>query len=527
MPVTRTYPGVYIEEVPSGVRTIVGVATSVTAFVGRARRGPVDEATTIHSFGEFERVFGGLWEESRLGHAIYHYFLNGGADAVIVRVDNGGMTATLTFGASTGADLVLESASPGSWAGALRGRVDLDTADPSNADLFNLRIRDLSTGAEETFRNVSVSSTDPRSVERVLKEESELVTFQSGGGELTATPAPDTGATDFEDGPSGASSNAVVAAFSSSTGQDGSPLQNSDVIGSAGPPKTGLSALDAADIINLLCIPPYDATTGAVGALTDALAYARSRRAVLLVDPAPGWTDKDDPIDATDGIDGSSFGLARDSHAAIYFPRVIGPDPLQEGRPETFPPCGAVAGVIARTDATRGVWKAPAGTGATLLGVADLEVRLTDPENGALNKEGINCLRTFPGTGRVVWGARTMRGADRLADEWKYLPVRRLALFIEESLYRGTQWVVFEPNDEPLWAQIRLSVGSFMHDLFRQGAFQGSKAQDAYFVKCDGETTTQSDINQGIVNILVGFAPLKPAEFVVIRIRQMAGQIET
>ena len=181
---------------------------------------------------------------------------------------------------------------------------------------------------------------------------------------------------------------------------------------------------------------------------------------------------------------------------------------------------------MARTDSARGVWKAPAGIEATLAGVAELTVKLTDGENGILNPLGVNCLRSFPVIGRVAWGARTLRGADQLADDYKYVPVRRLALFIEESLYRGTQWVVFEPNDEPLWAQIRLNVGAFMHGLFRQGAFQGQTPRDAYFVKCDRETTTQNDINLGIVNIVVGFAPLKPAEFVIIKLQQIAGQIQ-
>jgi phage tail sheath protein FI len=181
---------------------------------------------------------------------------------------------------------------------------------------------------------------------------------------------------------------------------------------------------------------------------------------------------------------------------------------------------------MARTDTDRGVWKAPAGLQATLTGVPDLAVRLSDDQNGQLNPLGINCLRAFPVVGRVVWGARTLAGADMLASDWKYVPVRRLALYLEESLYRGTQWVVFEPNDEPLWAQIRLSVGSFMHEQFRQGAFQGATPREAYFVKCDGETTTQADRDRGIVNILVGFAPLKPAEFVVIRLQQIAEQLE-
>jgi phage tail sheath protein FI len=244
---------------------------------------------------------------------------------------------------------------------------------------------------------------------------------------------------------------------------------------------------------------------------------------MLLVDPpATTWADPNAIVTESQGSTGV-FTL-RDNNAIAYYPRVRMADPLQENRLAEFAPCGAVAGIFARTDAQRGVWKAPAGLEARLTGVQELAYKLTDGENGKLNPIGVNCLRTFPVVGNVVWGARTLNGADVLASEWKYVPVRRLALYIEESLYRGTQWVVFEPNDEPLWAQIRLNVGTFMQDLFRQGAFQGSSPREAYFVKCDRETTTQSDIDKGIVNILVGFAPLKPAEFVVIKIQQMAGQ---
>jgi phage tail sheath protein FI len=186
-----------------------------------------------------------------------------------------------------------------------------------------------------------------------------------------------------------------------------------------------------------------------------------------------------------------------------------------------------MAGIFARTDATRGVWKAPAGTEASLTGAAGLTITMSDAENGQLNPHAVNCLRTLPVFGTVGWGARTLDGDDARGSEWKYIPVRRMALFLEESLYRGTQWVVFEPNDEPLWAQIRLNIGSFMQGLFRQGAFQGTTPKQAYFVKCDRETTTQADINLGIVNIFVGFAPLKPAEFVVLKIQQIAGDLAT
>ena len=203
------------------------------------------------------------------------------------------------------------------------------------------------------------------------------------------------------------------------------------------------------------------------------------------------------------------------------------PDPPNDFRLRNVGASGTMAGVFARTDSNRGVWKAPAGTEGTLRGISQLAVKLTDPQNGQLNPLGLNSLRNFDIYGNVSWGARTLDGADALASQWKYIPVRRLALFIEESLYRGTQWVVFEPNDEPLWAQIRLNIGGFMNNLFRQGAFQGRTPREAYLVKCDSETTTQNDIDRGVVNILVGFAPLKPAEFVIIQIQQLAGQIQT
>jgi hypothetical protein len=242
---------------------------------------------------------------------------------------------------------------------------------------------------------------------------------------------------------------------------------------------------------------------------------------MLIVDPPNDWTDTDA------AVTGIKAGVGTTSiNTAIFFPRIKQPNPLRDSQLEEFVPCGVVAGVFARTDSQRGVWKAPAGIEATLRGVSELTVKLTDEENGRLNPLGVNCLRTFPIIGRTIWGSRTLKGADQLASEWKYIPVRRTALFIEESLFRGTQWVVFEPNDEPLWAQIRLNVGAFMNNLFRKGAFQGTTPRQAYFVKCDSETTTQNDIDLGIVNIVVGFAPLKPAEFVIIKLQQIAGELE-
>jgi phage tail sheath protein FI len=310
-------------------------------------------------------------------------------------------------------------------------------------------------------------------------------------------------------------------------GADSDPLVDTSFTGSPAN-KTGLHALEKVDLFNLLCIPP-DTRDGDVPSpvYQAAMQFCVVHRAMLIVDSPSAWSKNKSTAASTAKSGLSTLGLSGPAarNAALYFPRLVEVDPLREGQLDTFVPCGTIAGVMARTDTQRGVWKAPAGLDATINGVQGLEVNLNDAENGMLNPLGVNCLRSFPLSGQVVWGARTLRGADQLADEYKYVPVRRLALYIEESLYRGTQWVVFEPNDAPLWAQIRLNVGAFMQTLFRQHAFQGTTPREAYFVKCDGETTTQNDINLGIVNVLVGFAPLKPAEFVIIRIQQLAGQI--
>jgi len=317
---------------------------------------------------------------------------------------------------------------------------------------------------------------------------------------------------------------------SSTAGSDGSGLpQTGDLIGDQGM-FTGIYALEKVDLFNLLCIPEatraapgnpsaLDITVDPNAIYSAAIALCDSRRAFLLLDAPPN-------VNTVSGaVDWKTSGLTvSDANGAAFFPRLRLPDPLNNYQLRTFAPCGVVAGLYARIDGTRGVWKAPAGIEATLSGVQSLVYKMTDAENGVLNPLGLNCFRTFPVYGSVLWGARTLVGADADASQWKYVPVRRIALFLEESLYRGTQWVVFEPNDEPLWAAIRLNIGSFMQNLFRQGAFQGQTPADAYFVKCDSDTTTQADIDLGIVNILVGFAPLKPAEFVIIQIQQMAGQ---
>src|SRR5262245_55527095 len=300
--------------------------------------------------------------------------------------------------------------------------------------------------------------------------------------------------------------------------------QSTPLLGSDGTPPTPAD-YDAAyqiidrevDLFNLMVLSP-DATVAVQSLYPNASIFCRNRRAFLLMDPPDSWTTAQI---ASTGVNALRIGLVKD-YAAVFFP------PLtvdENGLKKNIGPAGAIAGLCARIDGTRGVWKAPAGTEADLRGVVGLKFKFSDAENGFMNPRAVNTLRIFP-NGVVNWGARTLDGDDGFASEYKYIPIRRLALFIEESLYRGLKWVVFEPNDEPLYAQIRLNVGAFMHNLFRQGAFQGQKPRDAYFVKCDNESTTQNDRNLGIVNVIVGFAPLKPAEFVILYLQQMAGQIE-
>ena len=771
MPASLTYPGVYVEEIPSGVRTITPVSTSVTAFVGFTSRGPTNRARQIFSSADFEREFGGLSADGDVGHAIQHYFQNGGAEAWIVRVAAGAAAAgiTLRSGPGAGAADVLDvvAASEGSWGNRVRLDVDYDTANP--ASLFNLTATEfaeengvLTPVRSETYRNLSMNAFAPNAAAATVNAASALIRLERDpaalgllGATRGASRSGDLAGTDFTqvnddrrrlaitingDGPhefdvidaggsiSGADENArisdvasriqtrvralkpAVAAFSGFTaardgtrivatsGADGEassvrftsagsrnaagllrlglvnggsetdaaaimrPAQTGTVGGSlaganlgalpanaavdvtirvqgapdvgpetvalwpsaaerpatlqqlrarvqdalnaeaipelararvtladdrlrieaGGDPnarlnfadgtaadgiglsgaggavenvadyslgvgitgqaqaapvpgadgtapgigdlrgsraqKTGLYALEEVDIFNLLCLPGV----ADPGLVAEAIAYCEERRAFCIVD-LPGTADTLD--EARQWLtDNASL---RHKNAAAYFPAFLAADPLQNFRTRPFAASGAVAGVYARTDTERGIWKAPAGTEAVIRGSRGLSTTLTDAENGVLNPLGLNSLRTFPIFGTVVWGARTLVGADQLASEWKYVPIRRLALYIEESLFRGTKWVVFEPNDEPLWSQIRLNVGAFMQTLFRQGAFQGTTPREAYFVKCDKETTTQNDIDRGIVNIIVGFAPLKPAEFVVLKIQQIAGQLET
>lgn len=534
MPVAVSYPGVYVEEIPSGVRTITGVATSITAFVGWAAKGPTDRAELVLSWAEFNRKFGGLDKRSLLGYAVYHFFNNGGGKAYIVR-----LVATDGEGNANSASQTLDNkleitaANPGSWANdyavVTKQRTDEDGKDANKKNKFRLIVVQVNKQGSgipvEVFENLSMDANDPRFVGNVLKNESNLITATAKNGttEPPADPLIDDPNSDDPEKkiPFDVSKDAIPDTAKLQHGSEGKPLKPEEgTFQTAIFPQNGLDGaylLDRIDLFNILCVPGE--TNAAT--LSSLEQFCRARRAFLIADSAQTNTLDNLKNGPPDGITGDDS-----INAAFYFPWIVAPDSLQENRPREFPPCGFVAGLYARTDATRGVWKAPAGTDASLNGVVGVKTNLTDNENGVLNPKAVNCIRTFPVYGTIVWGARTLQGNDERGSEWKYIPVRRTALYIEESLYRSLKWVVFEPNDEPLWAQIRLNVGAFMHNLFRQGAFQGITPKDAYFVKCDKETTMQNDINLGIVNIVVGFAPLKPAEFVVIKLQQMAGQID-
>lgn len=425
--------------------------------------------------------------------------------------------------------LSLMAANPGRWGNQLVARADLNGISDATAkqfkeygleaaDLFNLTLtlndargRPVAT---ERYLNLSVKADGkdapyPNRIDRVL-EKSNLARV----ARLSAIPPGD-----------GAAARGIG-------GDDGSYLTTSTYLGDDCK-KTGMYLLKKADIFNLLCIPPdrriFADVPESEQELDQVVCQAAAqlctdRRAFYIVDPPIAWKNKAaqgllsqiDPQDV--GITGESKdGMEIARNAAVYFPRLWKEDILMKSQLALFAPCGAVAGVMAATDVGRGVWKAPAGMDAGLANVRKLEVPLNDDENGQLNPLGVNCLRSFPIIGPVVWGSRTLRGADQFEDDYKYVGVRRLTLFIEETLKRGTEWAVFEPNDEALWSSLRLSVNAFLAGLARQGALY------SYHVKCDADTTTPDMISAGIVNIVVNIAPVKPAEFVVLQIQQTAG----
>ena len=522
-------PGIYIREIPSGSRPISGVATSNCGFVGLFRRGPVNRAVRVTSFGEFERVFGGLMAESEASYAVRAFFLNGGSIAFIVRVTAGAAAAAATV--VVDGNLTVTASSVGTWGNAVR----VGIAHSAVGTTFTMLVREYQGTQvirEEAFLDVSITPGNARFFVDVIGRDSEMVVVAQTAAALPAATVLTAGAaavlddlleaplTDLDPLTLGTDGTLPALATPAANGAWLAVAQAA-IVGSE-TAVTGINAFNAIvpELISILCLPDVATSTllSDIGSVMqtifqDAYAYCQRNNIFLLVD-VPPETDRTNIMAWF-----TALGAAAGPNSAMYYPRLVGGDPLNPLQQRQMQTSGFAAGLYARTDATRGVWKAPAGIQAAITGAAPIDL-MTDRQQGTLNPNGINAIRTFPIYNSVIWGARTLDGADARASEWRYVNVRRLTMFIESSLQRGLQWVVFEANDEPLWANVRLNVNSFMSQLHKQGAFQGASARDAFLVKCDSETTTQADINLGILNVYVGFAPVRPAEFVVVRIQQ-------
>jgi phage tail sheath protein FI len=542
LPVTTSYPGVYIEELPSSTHTVSAAPTSITVFVGytnpfwqmapKATLPPFGVATELFSFADYQAMYGGFFNSPFLpdyvGQAVFEFFQNGGSNAYVVALkagnyfdptkvppanDTGDQVLTATAVLGTNADnYTLSALQPVGLAGppqeGVTMQVEISNLIKTAADDDTADVTIVYGSTVETYRRLLITDM-PAKINAVS-----ALAAVSENGTPPAAYTGLSGTTPFTYGSVPASGLTMI-----------DPL-------AYGPVFEANASLDKVSIFNLMALPGM--TDPAV--LAQALAYCESKRAFYVMDPPQNAVADTLAIslpDAPTGAatmesvwDGATIPVS--ANGAIYFPYLQTTDPVT-GAASNSPPSGYVAGIFAREDTNRGVWKSPAGLETTIKGTTGVVDwgRMTDPQQGVLNELGVNVLRTFPGIGTVVYGARTLVSENSAYEQWKYVAVRRMALFLEQSLYASLGWAVFEPNDVPLWNALTQEVQAFMLGLFRQGAFQGATADQAFNVQCDSTTTSQADIDNGIVNILVAFAPLKPAEFVVIQIAQLAGQTQS
>jgi phage tail sheath protein FI len=559
MSVTTSYPGIYIQELPSNTHTIASAPTSVTVFVGYTHpfltpSANFGQALEIFSFSDYERLFGGFYQSSiidaNVSYAVNEFFTNGGTNAFVVGLQP--LTYFKADGTSAG---TIASTQPTAtmFSGGGDGIV-FTPLQPTDAIPINVTVNNIQNDAAshpttadlvvtygsqtETYRKISLLATingksNPNFITTRINGPSNTPGV-NGVSQLVAVAPP-------------ASPGAYPATFTgtppfTATLSTTVPTDATNVFNAADFLAVFQedSSLDKVPIFNLLLTPGVE--NNAV--LSEALAFAERKLAFFIMDPpildvadgSPGATNTDwvgDFLGNFNGAGDTGGNVAPQSpNGALYFPYLLADNPVTglptnaAGGTFTLPPSGYVAGIFAATDASRGVWKAPAGLAATLLdttGVVPGGV-MTDTRQGVLNLIGVNCIRSFPGAGTVVFGARTLVSANTAYQQWMYVPVRRMALFLEQTLKTNLTWVIFEPNDTPLWTAIRISIQGFMLSLYNQGAFAGTTPSDAFQVKCDSTTTTPSDQALGIVNIVVAFAPLRPAEFVVVKIAQLAGQ---
>jgi hypothetical protein len=496
-------PGVYLEEKEAGSHPIEGVGTAVAAFVGLAEQGPFSTPTLISNWTQFVTTFGGFIADSYLAHAIYGYFNNGGGACYVVRVgaDSTARAPQAELPSATDTSFVSYRVTAREPLGT--GDITVEVSDPSEgspAETFTLTVR---RGADaEMFDNLAVRAIERNAV-AVVNAESQLIRIEETGRTSVAKRRPAGGVYTLAGGTSTALAQIDAEEYVGDVGQ-----------------RTGLGGLQAIDEITMVCVPDamaayrkgiidIDGVQAIQQAMIDACGLMKDRMAIL--DSPPGFSPqqiKEWRVEKT---------RYNSPFAALYWPWLKVFDPVSGGS-ILVPPSGHIAGIWSRTDQTRGVHKAPANE--TVAGALDLETQITRAEHDLLNPEGVNVIRAFPGKGIRVWGARTLASTDQT---WRYVNVRRLFNYLEESILEGTEWVVFEPNDLDLWQRIRRTVGSFLLGLWRDGALFGATPEEAFYVKCDRETNPDDVIEKGMVVIEVGVAPVKPAEFVVFQVRQLTG----
>jgi hypothetical protein len=503
-------PGVYVEEVPSGSKPIEGVGTAVAAFVGLAERGPVNQPTLITNWTRFTGTFGGFVDGSYLAHSVYGYLGNGGGACYVVRIGGNGdgdqptARAALESGTKAGLEAYqVRAVETGAKGDDLSVEIkDSGAGDDDKTDSsFTLLVKE-GNRTLETFEDVTTEKRSKNYVVTKVKAESKLIVVEEVGKGTQAELRPKAGTMALTGG------KAVAPP---------PRLAPDDYVGDAAD-RTGFSGLEAVDDVTMVAVPDlmaaYQAGTldleGVKAVQLQMIAHCElmgDRMAIL--DTPPGLNAQQITEWRTDvaGYD-SKF-------AALYWPWIKVFDP-PSGTDTFIPPSGHMAGVWGRNDDTRGVHKAPANE--VVRGVIDLEVSITKGEHDQLNPAGINCIRSFPGRGIRVWGARTLSSDP----EWRYINVRRLFNYLEKSIERGTQWVVFEPNDMDLWGRIRRTITAFLSRAWRDGALFGATPSEAFFVKCDTETNPPDVIDAGQVVCLVGICPVKPAEFVVFKLSQFS-----
>jgi hypothetical protein len=479
-------------------RAIERVPTGIAAFVGRTLKGPVNHPVPVGSFAEFQQIFGGLWQPSTLSYALEQFFENGGRRALIVRVVNGARPPTITLPAS-GSALRLIALNPGSRE-YLRASVDFDGIGAGEPDRFNLVVQRVRSAAseliedQEIFRRVSIVHDSGRFVTDVLLE-SRLVRVTGS----VPIRRPDRSAS----GPNGA---VVGYAVSNPDGDDGGPLTDYDVIGSA-IEGTGVFSLKGADRFNLLCIPPLtrDHDLG-LSSLLVAAKFCRERQALLLVDPPSAW------LSARTALDSLRIWPFRSDSAVMFFPRVQAFDRLR-GRVETFASCGAAAGMIARSDESWPVWSAAESEELILRPGLRPAVPVTDSDRLRLAQAGVNTLVSVRSSIRAPTSPRTLAAGGCGISDWKYLAARRLSLFVAASIEQGTRWVTLEHNGSATWERAQALVEGFLDELAQQGAFVGTSPDESHFVIADARVNRPALVAEGKFNLLFGFATSKPGEF--------------